>query len=90
MSASLERECLYISGIPVFASGTLVFVAAAQGISLDCLVARDVPGSPRTVTIRDTVLGRLPLPGHCTDSGLKHSPSLSVKESCLPVLELWP
>ena len=31
--------------------------------------------------MRDSVLGRLPLPGHCTDSGLKHSRSLSVKES---------
>ena len=67
-----------------------MFVAAAQGISLDCLVARDIPGSPRTVTVRDTVLRRLPLPGHCTDSGLKLSLSLSAKESCFPILEIWP
>lgn len=83
-----------MSGVPVFASGALVFAADAQGISLDCLTlvgaGDDVPRSHRIVTIREGVLGRLPSPGHCTDSGLKHSPSLSVKEAYLLVLELWP
>ena len=27
---------------------------------------------------------------HCTDGGLKHSPSVSVKEACLLILEFWP
>ena len=43
-----------------------------------------VPGSHRTVTIKETVLGRLPPSGHCTDSRLEHNLSLSVKEAiCL-------
>lgn len=29
-------------------------------------------------TIREAVLGRLPVPGHCTDRELKHTPSLPV------------
>lgn len=37
-----------------------------------------ITGSHGTVLIEETVLGRLPLSGHCTD-GLKHTPSLSEK-----------
>lgn len=40
-----------------------------------------VPGSYGTVKIKDSVLGRLPSSGHCTDSWLKHIPSLSEKEN---------
>ena len=49
-----------------------------------------VPGSHRTVTIRDSVLGRLPPPGCCTDSRQKHIYSLSEKEAYLLVQNLWP
>lgn len=70
------------------------FVAAAQGIPLDllALVARGacVPGSHRTVTIGERVLGRVPSPGHRADLRLKHTPVLSLKEAYLLVLELWP
>lgn len=70
------------------------FVAAAQGIPLDllALVARGacVPWSHRNITIEETVLGRLPSPGLCTDSRLKHTPGLSMKEAYLLILELWP
>lgn len=48
-----------------------------------------VPGSHRTVTIGDTVLGRLPPEGHCPYSRLKHMPSLSVKETSMLILEFW-
>lgn len=40
------------------------------------------------MTIRETDFGRLSLPGYCTDSSLKHSPSLSVKQAYLLVLKL--
>ena len=47
--------------------------------SLDCLalVARGLclSGSPETETIGETILGRLPPPGHCTDR-LKYTPFL--------------
>ena len=53
-----------MSGVPVFASGALVFAAAAQGISLDCLtlVVRgdDVPRSHRIVTEREFLEGYHP------------------------------
>ena len=35
------------------------------------------------------MLGRLPLPGHCIYSRLKHTPSLFEKEAYLPVQGLW-
>lgn len=38
-------------------------------------------GFTRTVTIRDTVLGRLAPPGHCTNSRLTHTSSLPVKKA---------
>lgn len=44
-------------------------------------------GSPRRVSIRAAVLGRLQSSRHCTDSGLRHTPSLSVKVTLL-VLKL--
>lgn len=49
-----------------------------------------VSGSHRTVTTKKTVLSRLLLPGHHTDSRLKHTPGLPVKEAYLVVLELQP
>lgn len=46
-----------------------------MGRGLHCL-------AHRSITIGETVLGRLLLPGHCTNSGGKHTFSLSVKEAC--------
>ena len=45
-------------------------------------------GSCEIVMVGETVFGRLPPPGHCTESRLKHIPSLSVKESFFLVLDL--
>lgn len=76
-------------------SGALVFTATAQGMPFDhlALVARRtcIPRSHRIVTIRETVIGRIPSSGHRTESRLKYTPSLSVKEAYLLVLEaqLW-
>ena len=82
-----------MSGAPVFISGALVYVAAAQEIPLKCLalVARGacVPGSHGTVAIGETVPRRLPSLGYCTHSRLKQTPSLSLKEAYLFVLEFW-
>ena len=59
-------------------SSALVFVAAALGIPLDhlALVARGacIPGSHATVAIGEMVHDRLPPPGHCTGSALRHDP----------------
>lgn len=59
-------------------SSVLIFEAATQGISMDCLVlvtkAACIGGSPGTVTIRDTVLGRLSPLEHCTDRRPKYTP----------------
>lgn len=57
-------ELLHTSGAPVFfISGDPVFVAASQGMPLDCLTleAREayIPGSHGTVTIKEIILGRL-------------------------------
>ena len=61
------------------ASGALVFVAASQGTPLDCLVLKTrrpcITGSHGTVTIRETILGRLSPPGYCTDIRLKYTPA---------------
>lgn len=74
------------------ASGALVCAAVTQEMLLDCmaLVVKGfyVPGSYGTVTPRETVLSRLPSPGHCSDSRLKHIPILSGKEAYLLGLEL--
>lgn len=76
-------------------SGALVFTAAAQGMPFDqeALVTRRTctPRSHRTVAIRETVIGRIPSSGHCTQSRLKSTPNISVKGAYLLVLEdqLW-
>lgn len=74
-----------------FMPGIPVFGAAAQGILLDwlALVTRGpyLPGFQRTIEIRKIVLGRLPFPGHCTESRMRHTPSPSVKEASLLILE---
>ena len=73
-------------------SGVPVSAAAIQGIPLNllALVASGacIPESHGTVTMRETVLGRLPPTRHCTDSRLKHTSSFSVREASLLVLEL--
>ena len=65
---SPRGELLYAFGTPVFMSGALVFVAAAQGIFPGhlALVAREacILWSHKFVTIRETDLGRLPCIGH--------------------------
>lgn len=60
----------------VFMSGNPGFVASTKGTPLDCLVL-EAKGScspgPRIARIKEIVLGRLLLPGHCTDSRLKYT-----------------
>ena len=91
---SPRRELLHTCGVQVFIYGAPVSVAATQGLPFDYLAleARGAcnPGSHRTVTIRETVLSTLPPPGHSTESRLKHSFSLSVKEAYPLVQELQP
>ena len=91
-SASISRRGAAIRLVPWFLH--LVFAAATQGTLFDCLALESreacVPGSHATVTIGETVLGRLPLPEHCTDSRLKHTPRFSEKEADLLIQELWP
>lgn len=83
-------------------SGALVSIAAAQKTCFDHLVlvaggggvGREacISGSRGTVVLGKMVLGRLPPPGPCTDSGLRypfppathHHPRLSVKEAFCP------
>lgn len=76
---------------PSFKSGAPIFVTAVQGMPLDylTLVARgaSVLRPSEIITSRDIIFGRLPPPGHCTDSKLKHTPSLSVKKDYLLVLQ---
>lgn len=59
-------------------SGALIFASTAKGRPLDCLALEDrvdcILGP--MANWRRTVLGRLPPPGHCTDSRLIHFPSL--------------
>lgn len=61
--------------------------AVAQGMLLDlpALVARAacVPGSHRTATVRETVLGRLTPPEKCMDNKLSHIHQFSVDTSFL-------
>ena len=67
-------------------------MAATQGKPLDHL-ALEAGGleflGAMGLTIRETVLGRLPLLGHCADRRLKHTPCLSEKEAYRLVQELW-
>ena len=90
----IRGDLLHIPGALVFTSSPLVFAAAALGMPLDCLalVARwaCVPGSHKTVTIREIVVGRLTPPKHCTDRRLKRILSFFVKEGYLLVPELLP
>lgn len=59
---------------------------------LHCLaqVARGarIPGPQRTETSAKTVLDRLPQPGFCKESRLKHTLRLPVKTACFLILEL--
>lgn len=81
---SPRGELLHMSGALVFTPGDPSFVAATQGTPLDCLAleARGacLLGFHRTVTIRDSPCQT---PGLCTDSRLKHMPSVSKRPSCL-------
>ena len=83
-----------MSGAPVFMLGALVFAATIRRITLNllALVGRRacILGSCGTVTIRETVLGRLPPSGHYTDRRLEHTPGLPVRNAYLLVLELQP
>ena len=76
---------LHNTGALVFTFGDTVLAAATQGKTCDHLVrGACILGSHRTVTIIETVLGRLPFPRHRTDSRLKYTPTLFVKEDiCL-------
>lgn len=49
-----------------------------------------IPGTHGTITIEETIFGRLPPPGHCTDSQLNHTLSLPVKKAYLLVLDFQP
>ena len=66
-------------------AGALVFAAATQEIPLDrlALVLRGtcIPGSYRTMAVREISFSRLRLPGYCTDSRLWHT-SQSFCERC--------
>lgn len=63
MSVSPREELLYTSGGPIFTPGARVLMAAAERTSIDhlALVARvtSIPWSHKTITIGETVLGRL-------------------------------
>lgn len=49
-----------------------------------------IPGLYGSITIRKTILGRLPPLRHGIDSRLKYTPSIPVKKNNLLVLELQP
>lgn len=77
LKLSPRGELLHMSGTLVFMSGDPVFMAVPQRTPLDCLTLEAKQSCipcPTTATIRETVLGRLPLPGHYTDSRLKYTP----------------
>lgn len=65
---------------------------STQGSPLDCrtLVAKRVavPEIHGPITIRKTVVGRTPHPGHCLCGRLKHNPGLLVKQAYLLSLKL--
>ena len=90
------RQRTSISQGNSYTSDASAFAAAAQGTPLHPLplVARwdCFPGSHGVTTIWESVLGRLPPPGHCTESRRKPHPHphLSVEEAYLPVLGLQP
>lgn len=62
-----------------------------QEMPFECLALEDsLSGFHRYKTIRETILSRLPSPGHYTTSRLKRTPSLPVKKAYFVVLELQP
>lgn len=72
---SSGEEVLHNTGALVFTFGDMIFTAATQRKTCDQLVrGACIPGSQGTVTIIETVLGRLPFPGHHTDSRLNTLP----------------
>lgn len=89
--AALQRK-LSLRGDLLVMSDAPDFVVAIQGTRLDCL-ALEAKGlvllSPMRLEQLKTVLGRFPPPVHCTDSRLKHTPSLFEKEAYLLIQELW-
>lgn len=75
-SANISQvELYYVSDTPVFMSGVLGFIATAQDIPLAhlALMTREacLPGSPRSVTTRETILRRLPPLEHFVESRLE-------------------
>lgn len=84
---------LYVSAAQVFVSGILGFMAATQGMPLDSLAlviqGNCIPGSHRTLAMRQMVLGKLPSLRQLTDRILRHIPQSSCKGDFF-VLELWP
>ena len=85
-----SKESVSHQRVFIYAWSPGIFMTADQEVILVhlALEARRIciPGSYGTVTIWER-FGRLPPPGHCRESRLKHIPSLSVKETML-VLEL--
>lgn len=72
---SSGEEVLHNTVALVFTFGDMILTAATQRKTCDQLVrGACIPGSHRTVTIIETVLGRLPFPGHHTDSRLNTLP----------------
>lgn len=88
-AANVSGRGLLHTSVPlIFMSSIPVFAAAAQGTLLDFLTLVTgetcIPGSHRTLGIRETILVRLPPPRHHTEMLL----SLCGKEASLLVLEL--
>lgn len=88
-SASISQKGAFIDvWYWVFTSADSVFMTAAQKIPFDPLALGSledcIPGSQGTLTIEEAILGRLALPQiTLQDSRLKHTSSLSEKESYL-------
>ena len=91
-SSSSPSSLLQLTGIfqKVLTSllGAFIFVVAAGGHIYIAwfweLGGGFIPRSHGTVISRETDLGKLPLTGHDTDSGLKHASTFCDKESYLP------
>lgn len=85
MSSWEGGRALHRASVLVFTSGAMVFAATAQGTPLDyqALVASEacISGSYGITAIGKMAVGRLPPPGHCTDSRTRHTPCLSVQEA---------
>lgn len=86
------EKLLHMSSALVFMSCDSVSAAATQGMPLNhpALEARGtfIPGAHGALTIRNSFPSRLPPSGHCTDGKLKHTSSLSEKETYLLSLAL--